>query len=78
MMWTVGDRFRKTQDIFLLLLGVQTVSGVYPVSHQTGIRGFSPGVKQQGREPYHSTPSSAELYNGVIPPLPHTSSWRGA
>jgi hypothetical protein len=39
----------------------------------------SPGVKQQGREADHSLPSSAEVTNGgIILPLLHTSSWRGA
>jgi hypothetical protein len=37
------------------------------------------GVKGQGREADHSLPSSAEVKNGgAIPPLPSTSSWRGA
>jgi hypothetical protein len=36
-------------------------------------------VKRQGREADYSPPSSAEVKNvGAIPPLPHTSSWRGA
>jgi hypothetical protein len=38
-----------------------------------------PGVKRPRREADHSLPSSAEVKNGgTIPPLPHTSSWRGA
>jgi hypothetical protein len=38
-----------------------------------------PGLKRQRRESDHSPPSSAEVKNGgAIPPLPHTSSWRGA
>jgi hypothetical protein len=37
----------------------------------------SPGVRRH--EADHSSPSSAEVKNGgTIPPLPHTSSWRGA
>jgi hypothetical protein len=40
---------------------------------------LSPGVNRLGRETDHSPPSSAEVNNGgTIPPLPHTSSWRGA
>jgi hypothetical protein len=37
---------------------------------------LSLGVKRQGREADHTTPSSAEInIYGVIPPLPHLSSW---
>jgi hypothetical protein len=36
-----------------------------------------PGLKRQKRETDHSPPSSAEVKNGAILPLPHTSSWRG-
>jgi hypothetical protein len=40
---------------------------------------LSPGVKRQERESDHSLPSSAEVKNGrPIPPLPYTSSGRGA
>jgi hypothetical protein len=40
---------------------------------------FPPGVKRQGRETDRSPPSSAEAKDdGAIPPLPHTSSLRGA
>jgi hypothetical protein len=36
-------------------------------------------VKRQGRETYHSLPSSAEVKNDwVIPPPHHTPSFRGA
>jgi hypothetical protein len=35
-------------------------------------------VKQQGHEVDHLPPSGAEVKNGAIPPLPHTSSWCGA
>jgi hypothetical protein len=39
----------------------------------------SPGVKRPGRGADHSSPSSAEVKNGVaMPPLPHTSSWLDA
>jgi hypothetical protein len=35
--------------------------------------------RQQEQEADHSPPSSGEVRNGAaIPPLPHTSSWRGA
>jgi hypothetical protein len=40
--------------------------------------GFSLGVKRPGLVADHS-PSGAEVMNfGAIPPLPHTSLWRGA
>jgi hypothetical protein len=40
-------------------------------------RALSLGVKQQGREAHHSSPSSAEVENGgAIPSLCHPS-WRG-
>jgi hypothetical protein len=36
------------------------------------------GVKRPGRETDPSPPSSTEVNNGLaIPPLPHTSPWRG-
>jgi hypothetical protein len=38
----------------------------------------SPGVKQQRREAGHRLPSSIEVKNEDIPPLPHTCSRRGA
>jgi hypothetical protein len=35
-----------------------------------------PGVKRQGREAHHSSPTSAEVENvGAILTLPHTNSW---
>jgi hypothetical protein len=44
-----------------------------------GTGAFSPGVKRPGREANHSPPSSAEVkYCGTAPPLPNTSSCRGA
>jgi hypothetical protein len=44
------------------------------------VRGaFSPAVERLGREADHSPPPGTKLKNGgAIPPLPHTSSWRGA
>jgi hypothetical protein len=41
--------------------------------------GSFPGVKWPEREADHPPPSSVEVKKvGVIPPLPHTSSWRSA
>jgi hypothetical protein len=40
---------------------------------------FLPGCTAAGHEADHSSPYSAEVMNsGAIPPLPHTTSWRGA
>jgi hypothetical protein len=37
------------------------------------------GVKRQGREALHLPPSSAKVKSDeAVPPLPDTSSWRGA
>jgi hypothetical protein len=39
---------------------------------------FTKGVKQQGLDTDHTSPSGAEVkIGGAIPPLPHTSSWHG-
>jgi hypothetical protein len=44
-----------------------------------GTEGYFPGLNRPGREADHSPPSSAEIKNGgCTPPLPHSSSWRGA
>jgi hypothetical protein len=43
------------------------------------LRPFSRGLKRLKLEADHSPPSNAKVNNGgVIPPLSHTSSWRGA
>jgi hypothetical protein len=65
---------------FSLFHCVQTGSGTRAVSYPIGTRGYyPPGVKQLGHEADHSPPSSVEVKNsGVIPSLPHMSSWRGA
>jgi hypothetical protein len=40
---------------------------------------LSPGLKRQGREADHSSPSSAEVRSdGSIPSLPYISSWHSA
>jgi hypothetical protein len=50
---------------------VQTGSGVHPASYTMGTRGKA--------ATNYSHPFNAEIKNGgVIPLLPHTSSWRGA
>jgi hypothetical protein len=46
---------------FSLLHIVHTGSGVHPTSYKMGTRCSFPGVKRQGREADHSTPTSAEV-----------------
>jgi hypothetical protein len=44
-----------------------------------GAMDFSPGVKQQGRDVDHSSPSCAEVKKGgAISPLPNISLWHSA
>jgi hypothetical protein len=51
----------------------QTDSVAHPASYPMGTRGSIPGGEAD------LSPSSAEVKNsGAIPPLYHTSSWRGA
>jgi hypothetical protein len=53
--------------------------GPNPASCPMVQRAPSLGVKLQGREADHSSPSSVEVKNsGTKSPLPHTSSWCGA
>jgi hypothetical protein len=57
---------------FSLLHIVQTDSGVHPTSYKMGTGGSFPGVKRQGREAYHSPPTSAEvkkmwIYTSTLP-----------
>jgi hypothetical protein len=42
---------------------IQTSSEVHPASYPMGSRALSPGVKQPGCEPDHSTSTSAEVKN---------------
>jgi hypothetical protein len=51
----------------------------YPAPYPKVPGAVSPDIKRPGREAIHSPTSSAEVKNGgAIPPLPLTSSWRGA
>jgi hypothetical protein len=61
------------RDIFSLHHRVQTGSGApSPVQ-------WVPGAKRSGREAYHSPPLNSKVrLRGAVPPLPQTSSWRGA
>jgi hypothetical protein len=57
-----GSEFESRQgQEFLLLHIIQTNSGVYPNSSPMGTRVLSPGVKRQGREADHSSPTSGEI-----------------
>jgi hypothetical protein len=62
---------------FSMLHSVQTSYGGHTTSYSMGTRGyFSRGIPQIGCEADDSPPPSAEVKNGgVIPPLPHMSSW---
>jgi hypothetical protein len=65
--------------IFSLHQSMQTDSGSHTASSIMGTGGSSPGVKRLGLEGDNSLPYSAEVKNDVaVPPLPHTSSRRGA
>jgi hypothetical protein len=76
---TAGVRFSLGARYFSLLSIIRTDSGTHPASYRMGTGNSFPGGKAVGRERDHSPPPSAEAKNGgVIPPLPHTSSWRGA
>jgi hypothetical protein len=71
----VGVCIPARGNIFLISTGY----GAHPASYSMGTGDYSPRVKCPGREDQHSPPSSAEVKNGgAIPPLPDTSSWRGA
>jgi len=66
---------RQEQARFSHRHRVQASFGAHPTSYPMGTGALSPGVKRLGREADHSPLSSVE--HGTIPPLPHTSSWRG-
>jgi hypothetical protein len=62
----------------IVIFNIKNGSGDHPASHKMGTGSISPGVKRQRREADHSPPSRAEVKNSeAIPPLPHTTSWRG-
>jgi hypothetical protein len=64
---------------FSLRHKLQTGSEAYPASYPVGTGGSFPGGKAAESEDDLSPSSNAEIKNcGVILPLPHTSSWRGA
>jgi hypothetical protein len=72
-------RFPPEVRNFYQFYSIQTCSGAHPASYPMRTGCFSPKVKQPGREADHQPPSNVEIKNGgAIPPLPNTSSWRGA
>jgi hypothetical protein len=76
---TAGVRFPARARNFVLLHSVQTGSKAHLASYPMSTGSTFPGVKRSGREADHSLPSSAKVKDGgAMPPLPHTSSWRGA
>jgi hypothetical protein len=71
--WRAGVGFPAGRDLSLLH-SVLTGSEAHPDSYTK-----CTGVMRQRSEADHSSPSIAEVKNdGATPPLPHTSSNRGA
>jgi hypothetical protein len=66
--------------IFLFTTASRTALGPTQPPIQWVPGALSLGVKRQGREADHSPSSGAEVKEWVelLPPLPHTPSWRGA
>jgi hypothetical protein len=71
----VGVRFPVGARYFSVL---QKIWGT-PILLYNGYRGVvHQGVKRQGHKTGHPLPSGADVKNcGALPPLPHTSLWRG-
>jgi hypothetical protein len=72
---------RVSKGIFSPRHRVQTGSGAHPTSYVMSTECSYPGIKHLGRKGDHLPPSSAEVKNEwsyTSPPLPNTSSWRGA
>jgi hypothetical protein len=73
-----GFDSRQRQVISLSSITSRPVLGPTQPPIQWVLGTLSPGVKWPGREADHSPPSSVEVKSGgAMPPLPHTSSWRG-
>jgi hypothetical protein len=63
-------------NIFLFSIASILALGLTQPPIQRVPGALSPGVKRQGREADRSPTTNAEVKNGgVIPPLPHISSW---
>jgi hypothetical protein len=82
MAWATDEskiRFPAGARDFSLLHSIQTGSEVHTASCPIGTGGSSAGHKKAGKWTDHSPPSSDEIKkSGSVPPLPHTSSWRGS
>jgi hypothetical protein len=76
MGWTAGVRFATGARDFSVIHSIQTSSGAHPASYPMGTGGSFPEGKE-GHETDHPPVSSAEVMNGVLLPLQHTSSWSG-
>jgi hypothetical protein len=75
----LGFDLRQRQKIFLFFIASRSALGTTQPPIQWIPETVSPGVKRWEREAEHSPPSGAEVKDGeAIPPLPHSSSWRGA
>jgi hypothetical protein len=76
--WSARVRFPTGQDFLFSIPPRPNLRPTQPPVQL--VRGaISPGVKRRGREADLLSPASAEVKNcGVIPPLPHMSSWRSA
>jgi hypothetical protein len=77
--WAARVQFPAGTRDFSLFHGVQNDSGRPPSLLSNGSRGIFSAGKAVGAEADRTPLSSAEVNNGgAIPPLLHTSSWRGA
>jgi hypothetical protein len=78
--WTAGVPYPLgASNFFFLLHSVRIGSGAHTASYPMGTGYLFSGVKQSTHGADHWPPSSAEIKkHGAIPPLPHTSSFRGA
>jgi len=69
-------QFPAGVGIFLFITVFRLALGpTQPIQWVTGALFL--GVKKLGHETAHLSPTSAKAKNGVIPPLPDTSSWHG-
>jgi hypothetical protein len=76
--WGSRIRFPAGAGNFSLHHRVQKGSGAHPASYPMGTRDSFLGIKRPGREAAHLHLMPRSRMHGAIPPLPNTSSWRGA
>jgi len=75
-----GQRgFDSRQKHKIVLLASASRPALRPIQPpiQRELGSLSSWVKRPERKAGHSPPSSPEIKSGAMPPLPHTSSWRG-